>query len=175
MLFITTYYALTLEKRIVELPESSSISTFICGHSFTSFLQAASMVSWSPYLLYKRLTAFSYPLLVGYSIQCLINSFASLVVYLIRRVNLPQRSSILLSTTSLNKVIKYLKFSGLPSKHLYPHQALTAVSIVDAEHLKLPLRFFDYQMFDLLFLAHNSCRCLPISFDLNLDDEFLDG
>ena len=38
------------------------------------------------------------------------------VVYLIRRANLPRRSSILLSTTCLNKLIKYLKFSGLPSK-----------------------------------------------------------
>ena len=66
------------------------------------------MVFRSQYLLYTRLIAFSYPLLTSCSIQCLINSFASLFVYLIRRVSLPWGFSILLSTTSLNKVINYI-------------------------------------------------------------------
>ena len=61
--------------------------------------------------LYKRVIAFSYPLLTGCSIRCLINNFASPFVYLIRWVSLPRASPILLSTTSLNKVMGLLDFS----------------------------------------------------------------
>ena len=133
------------------------------------------MVCWSPYLPYKRLMAFSYPLLAGCSIQYLINSFTSSVVYLIRRVNLPRGSSLLLSNTSLKKVTYYLKCSRLSSKTFISTSGADCCFNNWQKHLKLQLSFFDYQMLGFLFLAHNCSCCLLISFDLHSAAEFLDG
>ena len=65
--------------------------------------------------------------------------------------------------------------SWIGIKNIYPHHGLTAVSMIDSKYLKLPLGFFDNQMFDFFFLAHNCSRCLLMSFDLHSAADFLDG
>lgn len=85
-----------------------------------------------------------------------INSFGSPVVYLISRASFLCQYSILLSPTSFNIVLKFLKFNGFPSYTSISTTGATAVLTVDTRHLKLQLSFVNHHMPHLLLLVCNS-------------------